>query len=332
MKFQQKLYSMLIGLLISSSVAPAGIAPVSGSLSSYAAPYGAKAMPAWSNSGVGSQGIPNPQATLNPEFLRSVQSEKMDSQYQTPWMNQKIVAHPLLMNYSSQQIPHKKFEQAKQTPKTKLHSPRNTQEAAAILNVSQNATEKEILAAYRKAALKAHPDLGGSNEEMKIVNEAKNLLQANAKYAQGKSQTGSQKTTHETSSRTQAKQQSNTSSKTSSKASNFTRGGKIGAGAIVGSGVAAGLEKYRQNKFEAEIANSLKRQALRQEFEEELDQEIDEYLMREAIQEEIQEQKRIEQMEKDLMLQVKPRSFYKTNKKLWMPESELAQYFNAYHG
>ncbi len=93
MDFKQKLYSMLIGLLISSSVAPAGIAPVSSSLSRYPASYGAKAMPAWSNSGVGSQGIPNPQATLNPKVLAFVAQPEA---FTEPLTQPRIKPHPTM--------------------------------------------------------------------------------------------------------------------------------------------------------------------------------------------------------------------------------------------
>jgi DnaJ family protein A protein 2 len=45
-----------------------------------------------------------------------------------------------------------------------------------ILGVSKNATESEIQRAYKKAALKNHPDKGGDTEVFKNINEAKEVL------------------------------------------------------------------------------------------------------------------------------------------------------------
>jgi curved DNA-binding protein CbpA len=45
-----------------------------------------------------------------------------------------------------------------------------------ILGVSKDATEAEIRTAYRKMARIYHPDLGGSNEMMRLINEAKECL------------------------------------------------------------------------------------------------------------------------------------------------------------
>ncbi|HSW77145.1 MAG TPA: DnaJ domain-containing protein, partial [Candidatus Saccharimonadales bacterium] len=43
------------------------------------------------------------------------------------------------------------------------------EKAAKVLGVSKNASQKEINAAYKKAAFKAHPDRGGSEAEMKRI-------------------------------------------------------------------------------------------------------------------------------------------------------------------
>ncbi len=45
-----------------------------------------------------------------------------------------------------------------------------------MLGVSKNASQKEINAAYKKAAFKAHPDRGGSEAEMKRINQARDVL------------------------------------------------------------------------------------------------------------------------------------------------------------
>lgn len=53
-----------------------------------------------------------------------------------------------------------------------------------ILGVKRDATEAEIKAAYKKAAKAAHPDTGGSDEKMKAVNEAWEVLKDAAKRAE----------------------------------------------------------------------------------------------------------------------------------------------------
>jgi hypothetical protein len=46
----------------------------------------------------------------------------------------------------------------------------------AILGVASNADRDEIRRAYRAKARKLHPDLGGSSDEMKLLNEAYEVL------------------------------------------------------------------------------------------------------------------------------------------------------------
>ena len=50
------------------------------------------------------------------------------------------------------------------------------QELYKILEVSKNATKKEIAKAYRKLAVKHHPDKGGDEEVFKKVSGAYEIL------------------------------------------------------------------------------------------------------------------------------------------------------------
>lgn len=45
-----------------------------------------------------------------------------------------------------------------------------------ILGIPENATEAQIKEAYRKKAHECHPDRGGSEEQMKLINQAKMML------------------------------------------------------------------------------------------------------------------------------------------------------------
>ena len=49
-------------------------------------------------------------------------------------------------------------------------------EARKVLGVAVNATKQEIKAAWKKAAVANHPDLGGSTEVMQKINAAYELL------------------------------------------------------------------------------------------------------------------------------------------------------------
>lgn len=55
--------------------------------------------------------------------------------------------------------------------------------AYEILGVSPGATLKEIINAYRKLALKHHPDKGGSKEKFQEISEAYNTLMSSAPKA-----------------------------------------------------------------------------------------------------------------------------------------------------
>lgn len=49
-------------------------------------------------------------------------------------------------------------------------------EAAAILGVSLQSSPEEIIAAYRRLALRLHPDNGGSSQLMQEITQARDLL------------------------------------------------------------------------------------------------------------------------------------------------------------
>ena len=52
----------------------------------------------------------------------------------------------------------------------------NAQEAAAVLGVGLPCSESQLKAAFKRAALKAHPDRGGSDEAMAKINVAMEVL------------------------------------------------------------------------------------------------------------------------------------------------------------
>ncbi len=56
----------------------------------------------------------------------------------------------------------------------------NIQEACYLLGVTGTASPSEIKAAYRKASTRAHPDRGGSDEQMSLVNLARDILTGKA--------------------------------------------------------------------------------------------------------------------------------------------------------
>lgn len=53
------------------------------------------------------------------------------------------------------------------------------EEARKILGLKNGFTEKDLKVAYRKAARKCHPDIGGNNEDFQKVNEANEVLKNN---------------------------------------------------------------------------------------------------------------------------------------------------------
>ena len=65
-------------------------------------------------------------------------------------------------------------------PKSTGHSSSDAQivEARAVLGVSADASESEIRAAYRRLIAAAHPDHGGSVDETRRINAARDALLA----------------------------------------------------------------------------------------------------------------------------------------------------------
>jgi curved DNA-binding protein CbpA len=351
---------MIVSCLAIGSWVDASVAPVSGSLSQYSAPYAAKAMPAWSNSGLGGQNMQMPQATLDSEVLGSV---AQGQQFQQPFLNQKIHVRPEIKN-SYQKTQQKTETQQKMKKDYSLYAePKSTLEAAKILDVSENASEKEILSAYRKAAINAHPDLGGSDAAMKVVNKAKDLLQSRAKYVQNRAQhtkaqdqaraeeatrreyekaRAQQARTQEASQREYSKKSQEPSkakqqSTKKSQASRFTRGQKAGAaGAVAGGATGLGLNYYFNNK-QKNSQRIFDRENLEDALVDSIAQEIEKQKLIQAIEQEIEDRILIEQAEDaaiqklqekadaKLYRQFAPRSYYVPNKNLWLSDSEMAR-------
>lgn len=57
-----------------------------------------------------------------------------------------------------------------------MQSPLHAQDHYSVIGVAANADEVEIRAAYRAKARQLHPDLGGSAEEMRLLNSAYEVL------------------------------------------------------------------------------------------------------------------------------------------------------------
>ena len=162
-------------LLISSVLMPS-VAPVSGSLSQYGAPYAAKFMPSMGGSGSIKQEMNMPQATLSPEVLNAALLETQA--FNPPW-NQK-------MKYQLR-IDGRGIGPFRSTGANLMRAtvPRlmTREQAAEIVGVDAHETDEKIIkSAYYKAAFKAHPDAGGSNEKMKKLNDAKDLLLLSASH------------------------------------------------------------------------------------------------------------------------------------------------------
>lgn len=63
-----------------------------------------------------------------------------------------------------------------QHPSRKSDGKMSRAEAAAILGVSLQSSPEEIIAAYRRLALRLHPDNGGSSKLMQEITQARDLL------------------------------------------------------------------------------------------------------------------------------------------------------------
>src|ERR1700680_2731623 len=70
--------------------------------------------------------------------------------------------------------------------KSRRLSSRQAKDLYRNLGLKQTATLEEIRAAYHALALRAHPDQGGSTEEMIILTEARDSLVANRPRGRGR--------------------------------------------------------------------------------------------------------------------------------------------------
>lgn len=141
------------------------------------------------------QYIPIPQVTVSQEVLQNAQEEFMQEQQadQPIYVNQKMKSSYVFdePNYDVSQVSKihestqgKRFLDGLRGSSSGLFRPTvsrlmSRQQAATILGVSKNASPEDIKKAFRKAALKAHPDKGGSDKAMQEVNEAKEILSEN---------------------------------------------------------------------------------------------------------------------------------------------------------
>lgn len=81
---------------------------------------------------------------------------------------------PVLHTLSSSVITYNKFKKKK---KTRRHiMPNNKDSFYTLLGINRNADQKAIRKAYKKAALKHHPDRGGNEEIFKKVSQAYEVL------------------------------------------------------------------------------------------------------------------------------------------------------------
>ncbi|MFA5998725.1 MAG: DnaJ domain-containing protein [Candidatus Babeliales bacterium] len=138
-----------------------------------------------------------PQTTIHPKTIKQMQAELMPGLQpdQPLWTTQKLrrirIDQPKMSDFSQDlalkwQQPTTKINSessdrgsaGSQTGMFRATAPRlmSRQQAANILGVSEYASLKDIQSAYIQAAKKAHPDAGGSNEAMREVIDARDLL------------------------------------------------------------------------------------------------------------------------------------------------------------
>ncbi len=110
-------------------------------------------------------------------FSQQSQTKNKNMESDDRWIRQRDVSSSKMEDPSNEQK-----SKIKRTDRRQFILPKNMAEAAEILNISEDAPEEEMASVYKTAAMRAHPDLGGSDEEMAILNEAKNIFMKN--YAQ----------------------------------------------------------------------------------------------------------------------------------------------------